>query len=54
MSVCTLFHTHSNNKYISINYCLGVVDKLMTEFENRVFLTKKAGRRFIDEFLKKV
>ena len=32
----------------------GVVDKLLTEFENRVFLTKKAGRKWMDNYLKKV
>ena len=33
---------------------LGIVDKLITEFENRVFSTKKAGRKFMDDFLKEV
>ena len=33
---------------------LGIVDKLITEFENRVFSTKKAGRKFMDDYLKEV
>ena len=32
----------------------GIVDKLLLEFENRVFFSKKAGRKFMDKFLKKV
>ena len=34
--------------------CTGVVDKLLTEFEKRVFLTKKAGGKWMDYYLKKV
>ena len=33
---------------------LGIVDKLLKEFENRVFPTKIAGRQFVDNYLKKV
>ena len=33
---------------------LGVVDKIMNEFENRVFVTKKAGKKWMDSYLKKV
>ena len=32
----------------------GIVDKIMKEFENRVFPTKKAGRKFMDNYLKEV
>ena len=35
-------------------YILGIIDKLMKEMENRVFLSKKSGRKFMDSFLKKV
>ena len=30
------------------------MDKLITEFENKVFATKKMGRAFMDRYLKKV
>ena len=33
---------------------LVVVDKIMTEFENRVFVTKKVGKKWMDSYLKKV
>ena len=35
-------------------YILGIIDKLMKEIENRVFLSKKSGLKFMDSFLKKV
>ena len=33
---------------------VGVVEKLLREFENRVFQDKKVGKRFMDNYLKKV
>ena len=33
---------------------IGVVEKLLREFENRVFLDKKVGKKFMDGYLKKV
>lgn len=38
---------------ISIIY-LGIVDKLLTEFERKVLDSKKAGLAFVNKFLKKV
>ena len=35
-----------------LHLLIGVVDKLLTEFENRALLTKKAGRKFMDRYLK--
>ena len=32
----------------------GVVDKLILEFEKRVFDTPELGRKWMDDFLKKV
>ena len=32
----------------------GKFEKLLREFENRVFLDKKEGKRFMDNYLKKV
>ena len=40
--------------YISDNISVCIVDKLMTEFERRVLSSKTAGRKFMDDFLKKV
>ena len=33
---------------------LGIVDKLLTEFERRVLTSEKAGKKFMDDFLVKV
>ena len=33
---------------------VGVVEKLLREFENRVFQDKKVGKKFMDNYLKKV
>ena len=33
---------------------IGVVKKLLREFENQVFQDKKVGKRFMDDYLKKV
>ena len=33
---------------------LGIVDKLLTEFERKVLSTEKEGKKFMDKFLKKV
>ena len=33
---------------------MGTVDKLLVEFEKSVLPTEKAGRAFVDSFLKKV
>ena len=33
---------------------LGIVDKLLLEFEKAVLPTEKAGRDFVDGYLKKV
>ena len=35
-------------------YDLGVVEKMLKEFENRVFSSKKIGKKFMDSYLKKV
>ena len=35
-------------------YLSGLVDKLMTEMEKQVFLSKKLDKNWMDEFLKKV
>ena len=36
------------------NMFIGIVDKLLTEFERGVFPTKEAGLDFMNNFLKKV
>ena len=36
------------------DYVSGVVDKLMTGIETKVFSTKELGRSFMNTFLKKV
>ena len=33
---------------------VGVVEKLLREFENRVFQNKKVGKKLMDNYLKKV
>ena len=46
-----------NNSFIGPNFYFshsGITDKLMKEFENKVLDTKKAGRAFMDKYLKKV
>ena len=41
--------------FLSFYFChSGITDKLMNEFENKVLDSKKAGRAFMDEYLKKV
>ena len=63
----TEISTHQKNKQKNCRYLqisllsvvfkpinLGIVDKLITEFENRVFSTKKAGRKFMDDYLKEI
>ena len=37
-----------------MTYFVGVVEKLLKEFENRVYTTKKIGKKFMDNYLKKV
>ena len=39
--------------YLIVHF-LGIVDKLLSEFEKRVCSTKKAGEKFMDNYLKKV
>ena len=54
--------TSSSTRYIGknlivlfpYNQYLGVVEKLLREFENRVFLNPNMGKRFMDNYLKKV
>ena len=40
--------------FIFTFFLLGVVDKLLSEMENRICMTKKAGKKWMDEYLKKV
>ena len=37
-----------------LSMIVGVVEKLLREFENRVFQDKKVGKKFMDNYLKKV
>ena len=37
-----------------LHLLLGVVEKLLREFENRVFLNKNTGKKFMDNYLKSV
>ena len=39
---------------ITIVIYLGIVDKLLTEFERKVLSSEKAGKKFMDMLLKKV
>ena len=41
-------------KLIVVFFNVGVVEKLLSEFENKVFLSKETGKKFMDNFLKKV
>ena len=36
------------------NTFLGIVDKLLLEFEKAILPTERAGRDFVDRYLKKV
>ena len=36
------------------NTILGIVDKLLLEFEKAILPTERAGRDFVDRYLKKV
>ena len=47
MSILFLYRFHI---YI---FFLGIVDKLLSQMENRIFMTKKAGKKWMDEYLKK-
>ena len=40
--------------FTHFNLLLGIVDKLITEVERGVLTSRKAGKKFMDNFLKKV
>ena len=49
-----LLGTEINKGIYEKHFFLGIVDKLLSEFENGVFPTKTGGKKFMDDFLKKV
>ena len=40
--------------FICLNYCEGIVEKIMREFEKRVFPSPDFGKDFMSKFLKQV
>ena len=46
--------SYGSDQLYSFYLLLGIVDKLITEVERGVLTSRKAGKKFMDNFLKKV